>query len=198
MLVHFKCKTARRRRVPDWLQRESLYVFHNTFRTRLNSLFFAAIAQCREILARCGNAQVQFQASCALKSAFPRDCLDTTQEALMQLIVSILEMIGSSGCSNQVREQLVAIVAIAAKRITGQFKNAEGIEIVQQRVKSFSTIGTDCIRRKRNASKTKFDAFLFRCISLSTLPIGTSTMFSFESNFWWKSFCEVVLDKRFL
>ena len=57
----------------------------------------------------------------------------------MQLICAMLEIVQSKDCTNQVREQLVAIVAIAVKRNTGQNKNADGIEIVQQRIQELAS-----------------------------------------------------------
>ena len=95
---------------------------------------FLAISECRDILHHCQNEQVQFQTSCALKGAFPRDCVDVTKDELTGLMIGLIGIIQSDGCSSQVREQLVAIVAICAKRITGQFKVADGIELVQQRI----------------------------------------------------------------
>ena len=95
---------------------------------------YLAISECRDILQHCQNEQVQFQTSCALKGAFPRDCVDVTKDELSGLMIGLIGIIQSDNCSNQVREQLVAIVAICAKRITGQFKVADGIELVQQRI----------------------------------------------------------------
>ena len=57
-----------------------------------------------------------------------------TKDELSGLMIGLIGIIQSDNCSSQVREQLVAIVAICAKRITGQFKVADGIELVQQRI----------------------------------------------------------------
>ena len=110
------------------------FVDRVSFDVKLIFFLFLAISECRDILHHCQNEQVQFQTSCALKGAFPRDCVDVTKDELTGLMIGLIGIIQSDGCSSQVREQLVAIVAICAKRITGQFKVADGIELVQQRI----------------------------------------------------------------
>lgn len=85
------------------------------------------------------DAGVQFQAAVSLKSAFARESVELTSDALIQLAMDLLQLIERSDCSAQVREQLVMIVAIAVKRNSGQNNDSKGLQIVQQKVQEFAS-----------------------------------------------------------
>ena len=75
----------------------------------------------------------------SLKSAFARESVELTSDALIQLALDLLQLIEKNECTAQVREQLVMIVAIAVKRNSGQNNDSKGLQIVQQKVQEFAS-----------------------------------------------------------
>ena len=89
----------------------------------MTNVFFSEIAECQKILTNSDDEQVRFQAACALKLAFPRECISISAEDLHKLTHSLMVLVESGLCSAQIREQIILVIAIAVKRDVGQNKH---------------------------------------------------------------------------
>ena len=74
----------------------------------------ATIGQCRDILLEASQHKdkeaVKFQASAALKAAFPRDCVTLPAESLLELINNLIAIVETEDCSTEVRQQLIQVI----------------------------------------------------------------------------------------
>jgi len=82
--------------------------------------------------------QVRFQAACALKLAFPRECISIDADQLHKLIHSLMALVERGLCSTQVREQIILVVAIAVKRDVGQNKHDICLKYLMKKIEQLA------------------------------------------------------------